>query len=139
MRRCRGLPSPAQRVFRELSGDFFDAVPRGADAYLLRRILHDWPDDRATQILRRVHQAMTPEARLVIVDAVIGPPNHDPLAKFLDLMVLVSAGGHERTEPEWVRLLATADFRFERATPATSNSHVIEATAAAGRWAAEGD
>src|SRR5882757_956536 len=71
-----------------VTGDFFQAVPRGADAYLLRRILHDWPDDRATQILRRVHQAMTPEARLVIVDAVIGPPNHDPLAKFLDLMML---------------------------------------------------
>ena len=114
-------------------GDFFEAVPRGADLYLLRRILHDWPDDRSTQILRRVHQAMTPEARLVIVDAVIGPPNHDPLAKFLDLMMLVSAGGHERTEPEWITLLATADFRFERATPATSNSHVIEATPAAQR------
>lgn len=110
-----------------LAGDFFAAVPRGADAYLLRTILHDWPDADAARILARLREAMAPDARLVLVDAVVGPPNEDPGAKFLDLMMLVSAGGRERTEPEWADLLAGSGFRMVGATRATRTGHVIEA------------
>jgi hypothetical protein len=110
-----------------LAGDFFAGVPHGADAYLLRTILHDWPDDDATRILDRLREAMEPDARLVLVDAVVGPPNEDPGSKFLDLMMLVSAGGRERTEPEWAALLARSGFRTVGTTRATRTSHVIEA------------
>jgi hypothetical protein len=110
-----------------VAGDFFEAVPDGADAYVLRRILHDWAEEKAVQILRRIHEVMEPDARLLVLDAVVGPPDDDPLTKFLDLMMLVSAGGRERTEPEWKALLADAGFRVECATRATSNMHVIEA------------
>jgi hypothetical protein len=108
-------------------GDFFDVVPAGADAYLLVRILHDWPDAEALRIVRNVHAAMGPDATLVIVDSVLGPPNEDPLAKFLDLMMLVSAGGHERTEEEWRALLADGGFELVSARRATPTRHVIEA------------
>lgn len=108
-------------------GDFFDSVPKGADAYLLARILHDWADEDALRILTGIRAAMTPEARLLIIDAVVGPPNEDPLVKFLDLMMLVSAGGRERTEAEWRGLLADAGLEFVAATRATPNKHVIEA------------
>ena len=108
-------------------GDFFDRVPEGADAYLLVRILHDWEDADAVRILRNVRAAMTPDAVLVIVDSVLGPPNEDPLAKFLDLMMLVSAGGRERTEEEWRALLADGGLEFVAAQRATATRHVIEA------------
>lgn len=110
-----------------VAGDFFADVPRGGDAYLLRRILHDWTDPDADRILRRLHAAMGPQARLVVVDAVVGPPNTDPDSAFLDLMMLVSAGGRERTEPEWRALLAAAGFRLVETTRATGSSHVLVA------------
>jgi hypothetical protein len=110
-----------------VAGSFFESVPGGADLYLLRRILHDWPDDEATAILQRVKQAMGSGAVLVIVDAVIGPPNEDPLTKFLDLGMLVSEGGRERTEADWSVLLTGAGFRVVGLRRATATSHVIEA------------
>ena len=67
------------------------------------------------------------ELSLVIVYSVPGPPNEDPLAKFLDLMMLVSAGGHERTEEEWRALLADGGFELVSARRATPTRHVIEA------------
>ena len=72
-------------------------------------------------------EAITQRSRLLIVDAVVGPPNEDPQSEFLDLMMLVTAGGRERTEPEWRALLAEGRFRLERITSATPANHVIEA------------
>ena len=108
-------------------GDFFEGVPEGADAYLLVRILHDWADAQALRILRNVRAAMTPDAVLVIVDSVLGPPNEDPLAKFLDLMMLVSAGGRERTERSGRHcsptVASSSSPRGERRRPGTSSRH----------------
>jgi hypothetical protein len=109
-------------------GDLFAEIPHGADAYLLVRILHDWPDADAVRILRGVRAAMSRAARLLVVDAVVGPPNEDAPVKFLDLMMLVSAGGRERTIDEWRSLLAAADLELTGAVRATANKHVIEAT-----------
>ena len=103
----------ADRV-RVEAGDFFESVPDGADAYVLRRILHDWPDEEAIAILRVVRRAMGPSSRLIIVDCVVGPPNEDAMARFLDLMMLVSAGGRERTQDEWTSLLAEAGLRWQQ-------------------------
>jgi hypothetical protein len=110
-----------------VGGSFFEAVPTGADVYLLRRILHDWMDEEAKEILRCVRKAVNGDARLLVADAVVGPPNEDPAAKFTDLLMLVSVGGRERTEPEWRALLSAGGFRFERATRVTAISHIIEA------------
>ena len=107
--------------------DFFDAVPRGADVYVLLRVLHDWGDDDALRILHRVHEAMEPTARLLVVDAVVGPPNEDPLTKFLDVMMLVSAGGRERTEPEWRSLLGAAGFALDAVVAAGPGRCVLAA------------
>jgi hypothetical protein len=108
-----------------IPGNFFAHIPPGADAYLLRRILHDWVDDKCIEILRRIRQATAPSARLIVIDCVVGPPNEDPLAKFLDLMMLVSAGGRERTEPEWGDLLAAGGFMLESVTRGSVNSHIF--------------
>jgi hypothetical protein len=116
----------ADRVRIE-SGSFFQAVPSGADAYVLRRILHDWQDPDAVAILRCCKAAMRPDARLVLIESVVGPPNADPQSKFLDLVMLVSAGGRERTESQWRALLSESGFRLCAIHPAGPTSAVIEA------------
>jgi O-methyltransferase domain len=116
----------AERV-EVAAGDFFQSVPTAADLYLMRRILHDWRDEEAAQILRCVRRSMSEDDRLLIVEGVVGPPNDEPLTKFLDLMMLVSAGGRERTEAEWAALLRHSGFRLQRATRATAQSYAIEA------------
>jgi hypothetical protein len=87
-----------------VEGDFFDNVPRG-DVYVLSAILHDWDDERATAILRTIRAAAPSGARLLITESVIPPGNEPEGAKWLDLLMLVLAGGRERTEPEWSALL----------------------------------
>ncbi len=119
----------ADRVRIE-SGSFFESVPAGADAYLMRRILHDWPDAEAVTILRRCRMAMRPDARLLLIESVVGAPNEDPQSKFLDLVMLVSAGGRERTESEWRALLTDGGFHPCRVHPAGPTSAVIEASPA---------
>jgi hypothetical protein len=106
-----------------VGGSFFEDVPPGADLYVLRRILHDWEDGEAAAILRSVRRAMGPGARL----AVVGPPGEDEVTKFRDLLMLVSPGGRERTEPEWEALLAASGFELVGTTPASASSTTIEA------------
>jgi hypothetical protein len=110
-----------------VGGSFFEDVPPGADLYVLRRILHDWEDGEAAAILRSVRRAMGPGARLVVVEAVVGPPGEDEVTKFRDLLMLVSPGGRERTEPEWEALLAASGFELVGTTPASASSTIIEA------------
>ncbi|MGH9272574.1 MAG: methyltransferase [Ilumatobacteraceae bacterium] len=113
-----------------VAGSFFEVVPGGADAYLLRRVLHDWPDRECGLILQQIRDVIPADGHLIVIDAVVGAPNEDPLVKFLDLMMLVSAGGKERTEPEWIDLLAAGGFRLEHIARGSANSHVLDASPA---------
>ncbi|MGV9565852.1 methyltransferase [Streptomyces sp. NPDC003480] len=93
-------------------GDFFGPLPAGCDAYLLKQVLHDWGADDAVRILRGVRSAIgdRPEARLIVLDHVLAPPNQWDQGKFLDLDMMLRFGGRERTLPEWRELLAAAGF-----------------------------
>ncbi|HEX3237789.1 MAG TPA: methyltransferase [Gaiellaceae bacterium] len=95
-----------------VEGSFFDSVPEG-DAYVLSGILHDWPDDDAARILRTIRSAAPPHARLLINESVIRPGNEPDGAKWLDLLMLVLAGGRERDERQWRELLEGAGFQVE--------------------------
>jgi hypothetical protein len=90
-----------------VEGSFFEAVPAG-DAYVLSGIIHDWDDEAATAILRTIRAAAHPQARVLITENVLAPGNEPEGAKWLDLLMLVLAGGRERTEPEWRGLLEGA-------------------------------
>ena len=92
-----------------VAGSFFERVPPG-DAYVLSGILHDWDDERASAILRTIRSAARPDARLLVAENVIQPGNDRNGAKWLDLLMLVLAGGRERTEAEWRVLLEGAGF-----------------------------
>jgi hypothetical protein len=95
-----------------VAGSFFESVPEG-DAYVLSGILHDWPDADAARILRTIRAAAPPHARLLINESVIRPGNDADGAKWLDLLMLVLAGGRERDEQQWRALLEEAGFRVE--------------------------
>jgi hypothetical protein len=88
-----------------VEGSFFESVPEG-DAYVLSGILHDWPDEDAARILRTIRAAAPPHARLLINESVIKPGNDADGAKWLDLLMLVLAGGRERDGGQWRELLA---------------------------------
>jgi len=108
-------------------GDFFQAIPTGADAYLMQHIIHDWDDERAVVILRSIRNAIEPLGRLLLVEAVISPGNMPSPGKLLDLEMLLLPGGRERTEAEYRELFAAADFRLLRVHPTGGAEQVIEA------------
>jgi len=122
--------APAKEVLGSrcefIAGDFFEAVPGGADAYLMKLITHDWDDARAKTILSNVRKVIPPEGRLIVVDAVIAPDNHPSMNKLLDIQMLVGLGGRERTEEEFRSLFAAAGFRLDKVVPTPSPVSIIE-------------
>jgi hypothetical protein len=109
-----------------VGGNFFEVVPGRADAYLLRHIIHDWNDEKATTFLRNVHRAMGAGGRVLVVESVIPPGNGASFGKLLDLAMLVLPGGEERTEEEYRKLYETAGFRLTQIVPTTAEVSVIE-------------
>ncbi|WP_280831013.1 methyltransferase [Mycolicibacterium frederiksbergense] len=111
-------------------GSFFESVPTGGDAYLLKTVIHDWDDDQALQILRNVRGAIAPDGKLLLFEMVLpeGAPAH--LGLLLDLEMLVSAGGRERTRREYTELLSRAGFRLTRVLPTPTPLAIIEAVPA---------
>lgn len=118
--RCKAVP-----------GDFFEAVPVGADAILLKQVVHDWDDDRAIALLEQCRRALPAGGTLLILERVM--PEHaapglmEPF--LLDLEMLVGPGGRERTEAEYHTLLAATGLKITGITPTASPVSVIEARA----------
>ncbi|HLK48722.1 MAG TPA: methyltransferase [Bryobacteraceae bacterium] len=117
-----GLDGRCQAV----GGDFFQEVPSGADAYILKHIIHDWDDERAAAILRNIREAMDPSGRVLIVEVVIAPGNEPSFGKLLDLEMMVIPGGRERTGDEYRELLAAAGFRLAQIHPTYAPPSIIE-------------
>ncbi len=109
-----------------VSGSFFEAVPGGADAYLLKSIIHDWDDPAAIEILRKCRAAIAETGKLLLVEFVIEAGNEPDRAKFSDLNMLVMLGGRERTADDFGRLYAEAGFRLTDIIRTGSAFAVIE-------------
>lgn len=112
---------------RAIGGDFFQSVPAGGDAYLMKHIIHDWPDAQATTILRNCRKAVNPGGKLLLVELVLAPGNAADLGKVIDLEMLVIASGKERTEAEYRQLLAGAGWRLTRVLSTKSPTQIVEA------------
>jgi hypothetical protein len=119
----------AERV-EKVSGDFFESVPEGADAYMMKHIIHDWDDERARKILRSIRRAMPASGRVLIVETVVPEGDEPHYSKLLDLEMLVSPGGAERTAREYAELLASEGFRLARIHPTRSPFSIVEAVRA---------
>ena len=109
------------------SGSFFESVPAGADGYILKHIIHDWDDERATAILKQCHRAMADNGKVLVVEQVI-PPGNDPfIGKLLDVNMLVMCpGGKERTSEEFRALFAAAGFEMSRIVPTQGIVSIVE-------------
>jgi hypothetical protein len=111
-------------------GSFFDAVPAGCDAYLLKNILHDWDDGRAVRILATCRAAMQPGHRLLLVEALVEETTTRDIGPLSDLqMMVVCSGGRERGRADYARLFALAGLRPGRIVAAPGPMSVIEALA----------
>ncbi len=119
----------ANRV-EKVAGSFFESVPSGADAYIMKHIIHDWDDARCVKILSNIHAAMSDGGKVLIVETVVPEGNAPHYSKLLDLEMLVSPGGAERTPEEYRALLAAAGFILTRIVPTKSPFSIIEAVKA---------
>jgi hypothetical protein len=108
------------------AGSFFVAVPSGADACLMRHIIHDWDDDQSTAILKNCRQALGKRGKLLVVEGVVPPGNEPSVSKFFDLAMMVLPGGMERTAEEYRRRYEAAGFRLSRIVPTRTWVSVIE-------------
>lgn len=112
---------------RTVGDDMLVSVPAGADAYILKSILHDWDDERAVAILRVCRAAMPAHGTLLLVEHVLAPGNTPDPGKVQDLNMLVVLGGRERTAAEFNALLGAAGFTLTRIIPTAAPVSVIEA------------
>jgi hypothetical protein len=136
------LPSVAERAREQLqmagmadrcdviAGSFFDEVPKGADAYLLKHVIHDWNDERATVILKNCRAAMAAAGKLVVVEGVYPERIVESLecrsATANDVNMLVNTGGRQRTEAEFRDLFTVSGYQLSRVIPTTGRVCVIE-------------
>jgi len=115
-----------------IAGSFFDALPSGAEAIMMKSILHDWNDERCVRLLDNCRRVLQRGARLIAVDRVMPerpePGSADLSVVMSDLNMLSGIGGCERTEEEFHDLLAKGGFRMERVVPA-GRYCVVEASA----------
>jgi hypothetical protein len=109
-----------------VEGDFFTAVPAGADAYVMKWILHDWDDGACVQLLNNCRRAMASHSRLLVVELVVDPDRSDELAYALDLQMLVALAGKERTAAQFRELYDAAGLRLSRIIPSASMFSLIE-------------
>ena len=115
---------------RLVPGSFFEAVPPGCDAYMMKNILHDWDDARSLHILGKVRAAMQPGQRLLICEGLIDDPHTDGVTLADLQMMVVCSDGRERTRAEYEALLQQSGFRRGRVLPtAYPTTWVIEALA----------
>jgi hypothetical protein len=115
-----------------VAGDMFSCVPHGAELYLLSRVIHDWGDEHALDILTVCHRAMGPEAKLMLIERVLATVTDrsglNQRRLLSDLNMLVRTGGRERTVDEYSMLLKTAGFQVDGVIPTITEVTIIEAS-----------
>lgn len=150
-KRLRGIlldrPAPVERARARLAeaglaerataipGDFFDTVPSGGDAYILKHVLHDWDDTSAAAILASCRRAMAPGSRLLVIEGVsparIDATPESRRAAATDVNMLVSTGGRQRSAAAFRALLEAAGFSLAAIIPTASLVSIIEGVCAA--------
>jgi hypothetical protein len=110
------------------SGDFFQSVPGGAQAYLIKGVIHDFEDDPCVALLGACRRAMSAGSRLLVMERLTAPDNEPHEAKTIDLIMMSLLGGRERTMRELEGLLARAGLSLAREIPTASEFTIAEAT-----------
>ncbi len=124
----RGVGGPLPRCELQ-AGDFFAGVP-AADTYVLKKVIHDWDDEKASRILRNCRASLRPGGRVLVIETIVPPGNEPDPIKLMDVNMLVVTGGMERTEGDYARLFAMAGLRLARVIPTEAALSILEAVAA---------
>jgi hypothetical protein len=110
------------------AGSFFERVPEGCDAYIMKHIIHDWGDEQCRTILKLMRDRLPADGRVLVCDMVVSDDPGPTPAKLLDIeMLVVTVGGKERTEDEFRALFASGGLRLNRIVPTARPICVIEA------------
>lgn len=110
-----------------VEGDFFQAIPPGHDAYMMKWIVHDWNDEEVRKLFRVVRQAMDKGKRLLLAETIVEDGQLHP--KVMDLAMMGATGGIERTEAEYRALLEATGFSLARVVRNPSPMSFLEAIA----------
>lgn len=110
-------------------GSFFESVPADGDAYVLKSVIHDWPDDDAVRILRNVRDAAQTGSHLLLIEFVVPEHHREFVGNWLDLEMLLALDARERSAAEFERLFHRAGYRLQRVVPTASPFSVLEAKA----------
>jgi len=113
-----------------IQGDFCNEIPVKADIYLLKHIIHDWYEEKCQTILRNIRDNMPDDAKVLIIDAVVPEDDRPDLGKIIDLEMLMTPGGVERTATEFRELLADSGFKMTRIIPTVGPISIVEAAKA---------
>jgi len=112
-----------------MGGNFFESVPAGGDAYIMKHIIHDWNDEQCLTILKNCRKGITQGGRLFVVEMVVPTDNEPSLSKLLDLQMLAVLPGCERTEAEYSKLFSESGFQLTKIVSTMSPYSVIEGVA----------
>lgn len=110
-----------------IAGDFFEAVPTGCDVYVLKKVIHDWNDERAIVILRNCRKAMAPQGRVLLAETIIPEGDEPDMIKMVDVNMLAVTGGLERTQGQYATLFAAAGLRLHRVIETGAPISILEA------------
>lgn len=116
----------AERVTIE-HGTYFDKLPAGADAYVLKHILHDFAEPECLTVLRNVREAIAPDGKMLVIEYVLNGNNERHIGNIIDMWLLLLLGAKERTLPEYTELFAKAGLKVVRSVPTTAPVSIIEA------------
>ena len=109
-------------------GSFFERIPSGCDAYMMKFILHDWSDEHCKAILRCIREQLPANGRVLVIEQIVNEAPGLSFAKLLDLeMLALTVGGRERTEAEFAELFACAGLKLARVYPTESPVCILEA------------
>jgi SAM-dependent methyltransferase len=112
-----------------IGGDFFESVPIG-DAYVIKKVVHDWDDGRAAAILRNCRDAMLPNGKVLVAETLVPPGDEPNQIKAIDVVMLAVTGGLERTESQYASLFDAAGLRLERVIHTRGPISILEASPA---------
>jgi hypothetical protein len=121
---------PLQQVMDRCTltgGDIFASVPGGADAYMMKHVIHDWPDEVCVKILASCRKGVNPGGKLLVADSVIQPGNEFSFGKIMDIQMMLFPGGLERTQEQFHELLAASGWRLNRVIPTAAPESIVEA------------
>ena len=115
-----------------VAGNFFESVPDG-DIYVIKKVVHDWNDERAAVIMRNCRKAMQPNGKVLLAETLVPPGDEPDRIKSIDVVMLVVTGGLERTEAQYASLFDAAGLRLERVIQTRGPISILEASPAYGR------